>query len=275
MLFLSRVNDSVCDCCDGSDELPAARCPNTCSRLARDAAVARDEAKQRRQQGEVERQRIVKEASERLAAIRAGGAGAQGLLDGKREPLAQAKAALLAEERLEKDGRAQAVAQGAAAFQAYFTEFSKDQLVRIVATLTLLKKDAGVEAALVEVDDKFEEDGDDPDDSLAFQVRVAREAAAVVQPPRHHLTLSSSSLSLCGQLVTDYEYLADDDLMGMAGGGGPAGFNAKEVYKGELAMMDIAQHKYGEFTDGEEKRLLGDRYPMSDDLAAADFSSFK
>ena len=195
MLFLSRVNDSVCDCCDGSDELPAARCPNTCSRLARDAAVARDEAKQRRQQGEVERQRIVKEASERLAAIRAGGAGAQGLLDGKREPLAQAKAALLAEERLEKDGRAQAVAQGAAAFQAYFTEFSKDQLVRIVATLTLLKKDAGVEAALVEVDDKFEEDGDDPDDSLAFQVRVAREAAAVVQPPWHHLSLSSFFLS--------------------------------------------------------------------------------
>jgi len=63
--------------------------------------------------------------------------------------------------------------------------------------------------------------------------------------------------------------------MGMAGGGGPAGFNAKEAYKGELAMMDIVQHKYGEFTDGEERRLLGDRYPMSDDLAAADFSSFK
>ena len=170
MLFLSRVNDTVCDCCDGSDELPAARCPNTCQRLARDAVAARDEAKQRRQLGEVERQRIVKEASERLAAIRAGGAGAQGLLDGKREPMAQAKAALQIEERLEKENHAQSLAEGGAAFKAYFAEFSKEQLVRIVATLTLLKKDAGVEAALVEVDDRFEEDGEDPDDSLAFQV---------------------------------------------------------------------------------------------------------
>lgn len=30
-VFASRVGDSVCDCCDGSDEPASARCPNTCS----------------------------------------------------------------------------------------------------------------------------------------------------------------------------------------------------------------------------------------------------
>lgn len=30
-----RVNDTVCDCCDGSDESPQRRCPNTCTEIVR------------------------------------------------------------------------------------------------------------------------------------------------------------------------------------------------------------------------------------------------
>ena len=65
--------------------------------------------------------------------------------------------------------------------------------------------------------------------------------------------------------------------MGMVGGGGPAGFNAKEAYKGELAMIELTQHKFDDFCDLEERRLLGEaRYPVdSASEMAADLSSFK
>jgi len=63
--------------------------------------------------------------------------------------------------------------------------------------------------------------------------------------------------------------------MGMVGGGGPAGFNAKEAFKGEVSMLEITQHKYEEIMDTEEKKLLGDRYPQESDYERTDLSSFK
>ena len=62
--------------------------------------------------------------------------------------------------------------------------------------------------------------------------------------------------------------------MGMVGGGGPAGFNAREAYKGELNMIEITSHKYAEVMDNEEKKYLGDRYPNPDNEVATDLSSF-
>lgn len=182
MLFLSRVNDLVCDCCDGSDELPNAQCPNTCQQVARDVAAELQETKARFEQGVTEREVLVREASEKLAMIREGGAGAQMLLDTRREPLVQAKSSLEREEKLEKEMRASALTVGANVFNKYFERFSKEDLARIVATLTLLKTDSGVEAVLVEIDEKFEDEGPDPDDSLAFQ------------------------------LVTEHEYQSEDDI---------------------------------------------------------------
>ena len=85
MLFQSRVHDTVCDCCDGSDELPSAGCPNTCERLARDVAAEREEEKARRLKGMEEREIQIKEAVAKLAAIRtAGGDGVNALLDQQR-----------------------------------------------------------------------------------------------------------------------------------------------------------------------------------------------
>jgi len=34
MIYTSRVGDGVCDCCDGSDEIEASTCPNTCAEVA-------------------------------------------------------------------------------------------------------------------------------------------------------------------------------------------------------------------------------------------------
>jgi hypothetical protein len=45
MLFASRINDNVCDCCDGNDEINEkdgiTQCPNTCGRLLKATAVQR------------------------------------------------------------------------------------------------------------------------------------------------------------------------------------------------------------------------------------------
>lgn len=63
--------------------------------------------------------------------------------------------------------------------------------------------------------------------------------------------------------------------MGMVGGGGPAGFNAKEVFKGELAVFDITKHRFDEFIEAEERKFLGDRYPnMEGSSEGPDLSSF-
>ena len=46
-IFPSRVGDTICDCCDGSDE-PAGRCPDGCAAEAEAAEkAAREEAEMR------------------------------------------------------------------------------------------------------------------------------------------------------------------------------------------------------------------------------------
>ena len=125
MLFQSRVHDTVCDCCDGSDELPSTGCPNTCQRLARDVAAEREEEKARRLKGMEEREVQIKEAVTKLTAIRtAGGDSVNVLLQQQREPLVRAKAALEEEEKLEKNHRLSIVSVATEAFNTYFSAFT-------------------------------------------------------------------------------------------------------------------------------------------------------
>ena len=125
MLFQSRVHDTVCDCCDGSDELPSVGCPSTCERLARDVAADREEEKARRLKGMEEREIQIKEAVAKLTAIKtAGGEGVHALLEQQREPLMRAKASLEEEEKLERDHRLSVVNVATEVFNTYFTDFS-------------------------------------------------------------------------------------------------------------------------------------------------------
>ena len=74
ILFMFRVNDGICDCCDGSDEWESrTECPNTCmemGRAAREAAAAkvkRDMEGFNIKQGmEVEGQRVADEKRAQL-----------------------------------------------------------------------------------------------------------------------------------------------------------------------------------------------------------------
>ena len=50
--------------------------------------------------------------------------------------------------------------------------------------------------------------------------------------------------------------------MGMVGGGGAQGFDAKAAFKGEASMIEITKHAYDEVCDRAERLLLGDRYPV-------------
>ncbi|CAI5501733.1 unnamed protein product [Closterium sp. Naga37s-1] len=70
LLFSSRVNDGICDCCDGSDEYDGrVVCPNTCAQAgaARRQQLAADVAKHR--EGVRQRQRAVEEWREKKVRL--------------------------------------------------------------------------------------------------------------------------------------------------------------------------------------------------------------
>lgn len=52
--------------------------------------------------------------------------------------------------------------------------------------------------------------------------------------------------------------------MGMVGGGGPQGFDAKLAFKNEASMIEITKHTFDEVVDRAERLLLGDRYPSNE-----------
>jgi len=62
-ISLSKVRDTVCDCCDGSDELPSQGCPNTCDAIEAQRAAEAARQRQTREQGETAFHALVEKAS--------------------------------------------------------------------------------------------------------------------------------------------------------------------------------------------------------------------
>lgn len=68
----SRVNDGICDCCDGSDEYNGKRqCGNTCNVLAEKMREEQEKAKQLFEVGIVKRRELVQKGAELRNLMRA------------------------------------------------------------------------------------------------------------------------------------------------------------------------------------------------------------
>ncbi len=65
--------------------------------------------------------------------------------------------------------------------------------------------------------------------------------------------------------------------MGVGGGGGMGGgFDANNAFKQARSMLSISKNQFLEVTDGAEKKLLGDRYPVNvDSDDSVDLSKFQ
>ena len=172
-IFLSRVGDGICDCCDGSDELymkAFITCPNVCDEIGPELMSHSTEFANRQSTGIAEKVTILKASKEVLLDLRSGMLKARRLIPKEERLMKNYRTELAAEELLEKLEFERRLKQFRTAFYDHFQDFDIDVLRRLLAAITLLTLEKGVEAILIESDDKYVIDGPDPDDSLAFKL---------------------------------------------------------------------------------------------------------
>ena len=172
-IFLSKVGDGVCDCCDGSDELHNAMhisCPNVCSEIGLEIALESQAFTQRRSAGVAQRALLIQSSNDKLKHTRARIRRAQKLILEETNLLAVHRSNLVEEERIEKAEFEKILGESRVLFSNFFGAMKIEILQRILAVITLLTLEDGVEAILVECDDKHQLEGQDPDESLAFSL---------------------------------------------------------------------------------------------------------
>jgi len=176
-MYLSRVGDGICDCCDGSDESHeksrnnAVSCPNICEKLGKDLRSEAGSSVILKERGLVEKEIRLKNGQTQLYDLKNGMRKAGRLIPELEKRLSEYKIDLLKEEEIEQKELEVSVNKSRMLFKDAFVLFSMDNLQKLLAVITLLSKEEGVEAILVECDDKYEGDGGgDPDDTLAFSL---------------------------------------------------------------------------------------------------------
>ena len=172
-IFFSRVGDGICDCCDGSDELymkASITCPNVCDKIGPEFMSHSEELASRQAIGIAERETILKASKEVLFEIRSGMLKARRLIPKEERLVMNYKKKLTVEESLEKLEFEQRLELFRTAFHNHFQDFDIDVLRRLLAVITLLTSEEGVEAILIDSDDRYISDGPDPNDSEAFEL---------------------------------------------------------------------------------------------------------
>ena len=169
-LFLSRVGDGICDCCNGSDEIHAKRilCPNVCDVIGAEISAETKINTEKRLKGEKLRGEILLATKEELYAVKLRIWEAQKLIFQYKKNIVGYKTQLTHEEKLEKTEFDKILQMSQDSFYQHLRNFDVNILRNLLAMITLLTLEDGVEAVLVECDGKYVLDGPDPDDSSAF-----------------------------------------------------------------------------------------------------------
>lgn len=170
-LFLSRVGDGVCDCCDGSDEIHGntpVLCPNICDIIGSNFDAQLKLLGNSRVQGIGERATILSAARAELKELRIGLRKAQMLIPEHRKLISDYKNQLVGESSIETMEFKSIHLSSESFFRQSLLNFSAQNLQRLLAVITLLTGGDGVESILVDCDGKHEYNGSDPDDIKAF-----------------------------------------------------------------------------------------------------------
>jgi protein kinase C substrate 80K-H len=213
-LFLSRVGDGVCDCCDGSDEIYSKnpiKCPNMCSEMGENFKLELKKLDEANAKGSAEREIILRDEKSRFDDLRSSMARAQKLIPQYKRMITNYRSELIGQQSLEKMEFNQIYAASKAAFSQSLQMFSGENLRRILAIVTLRCGDTGVEAILVESDGKYDTDSREPDDLSAFALVAEdtcpvtsgvdeelsfRSKYALIQPPSESISKMMTALSL-------------------------------------------------------------------------------
>jgi protein kinase C substrate 80K-H len=174
----SRVHDRLCDCCDGSDESEN-YCLNTCEEESRSFMEELNKSKLLKQKGYKMRKSIVDEASSKVNSILTSLNSNKNLVKQKEIEVNELKGKLAPLEIMEKSDRDATVRRFR---DGIFTNLqdtsgkrlSSSHVLHIIASLVMLGNEDDVQATLLELDEFYELDGDEPKDASAFAIAAAK-----------------------------------------------------------------------------------------------------
>jgi Glucosidase II beta subunit-like protein/Glucosidase II beta subunit-like len=213
-LFLSRVGDGVCDCCDGSDETfskKPIKCPDTCSEMGANFKLELRKLDEAYAKGTAEREIILRDEKSKFDDLRSSLSRAQKLIPQYKKMITNYRNELIEQQSLELIEFNHIYTASKAAFSQSLRIFSGENLRRLLAVITLRCGDTGVEAILEECDDKYGIDSREPDDLSAFALVAEdtcpvtsggdeelsfRSKYALIQPPSESILEMVNALSL-------------------------------------------------------------------------------
>lgn len=171
-IFSSRVDDTVCDCCDGSDEGRGA-CANTCDAVGEEMARAAEHRRRHAELGQALKKEIWEHALGALHDMRS----AMGKREEQLPGLTALREAALERFTQEKTQEAAELEQRVIMATMLFEEAVTTKLgsvvdrqdrMRLIATLALRGKEMGAEAVLGASAGKYVHPGEDVDDTEAI-----------------------------------------------------------------------------------------------------------
>ena len=180
-LFLSRVGDGVCDCCDGSDETHSNNlifCPNVCAEIGLLLQLEVAASKDMKERGASERNAIIHDEEVKRRKIKVGYQKAKKAIAENREVIKEYQLQLIGEEELESREFDRKSLLVESSFRQSMLRLSVEKIRRLLAVITLLIGDEGVESILLECDDMYEFDGPEPNDLSAFVLVTASTSRA-------------------------------------------------------------------------------------------------
>lgn len=170
-IFLSRVGDGVCDCCDGSDETHfdiIVFCPNVCTKLGFELLSELNDRKEIVLKGASERTAILHDEMVKRRNLKLGYQEAKKTIAEYRRLIKDYKIELIGQEKLESTEFDRIFNLVEFDFTQSLLRFTVETIRRLLAVITLLTGEEGVESILLECDDMYELDGPEPDDLSAF-----------------------------------------------------------------------------------------------------------
>jgi protein kinase C substrate 80K-H len=173
-LHSSRINDGVCDCCDGSDEFQShVKCADNCDEMGKAYILEAQKKANDRALGIAESVKLKAETAAILKEQRENLKKASVRVPELEQNLSSLKSQLREQEEAETREREHQHTVALTEVAKTVDSLNRLQLERFLAVLTIKSKEDAVEAILVDCDEKYESEGDDTDDNEAFALASA------------------------------------------------------------------------------------------------------
>lgn len=233
----SRVNDGICDCCDGSDEKAGiVKCNDTCAEVGAEEAARKREMERVQSIGFAKKQEMIASASLKLNSMREASAGLQIQIQAKEDAISKHE-----ERKLE-------VANQSKDQEQVLTKAFKEQIInvflkvlpkdpsfivtikKLLCILALVSGEEGIESILKDIEVFYEFPGRDPDDTEALVLAI---------------DYSKSQREVSVDINGDYQRALDESIHAMMGALAMDRLGDLGFYKIlKTTLLRASKHKY-------------------------------